>query len=64
MARLTTLERAFELAQSGQCATYNDLRKRLKSEGYSDSTEQLSFPALRKQLTKLIQEHPATSPAA
>jgi hypothetical protein len=30
----TTIERAFELAHSGECKTMNDIRSRLKAEGY------------------------------
>ena len=31
----TALERAFELARSGECRTVTDVRARLKREGYS-----------------------------
>jgi exonuclease VII large subunit len=55
MNRLTILERAFELAQSGDCENFNDLRQKLKAEGYTDSATQMSFPSLRKQLSAIIQ---------
>jgi hypothetical protein len=31
----TTIERAFELAHSGECKTINDIRSRLKAERYN-----------------------------
>jgi hypothetical protein len=49
----TTLERAFELAQSGQCADLQKLILRLKAEGYKPS--QVVGPLLRKQLMQLMQ---------
>jgi hypothetical protein len=63
MHRLTILERAFELAQTGPCETFDELRKQLKAEGY-DSASQMSFPALKKQLSKIIQARRAAAPAA
>lgn len=33
----STLERAFELAKSGECKGLDELRKKLKAEGYSES---------------------------
>jgi hypothetical protein len=35
-ARVTALERAFQLARSGQTATTEDIKKRLKREGYNE----------------------------
>jgi hypothetical protein len=32
----TTVERAFELARSGQCRTINEIRQQLKIEGYNE----------------------------
>ncbi len=61
MNRLTILERAFELAQAGPCENFDELRKQLKSEGY-DSATQMSFPALKKQLCKIIQTRRAATP--
>ena len=48
----TPLERAFQLARSGQHASVDAIRKQLHKEGYS--TSQLFGPALRKQLRELI----------
>lgn len=53
--RLTTLERAFQLANSGECANVDQIRMRLKSEGYSDGQAHTKGPSIRSQLTKLCQ---------
>jgi hypothetical protein len=46
------LERAFELARSGKCASVTEIRKRLKAEGYAAAT--VAGTALSKQLRALI----------
>jgi hypothetical protein len=46
------LERAFELARSGRCATVADIKRRLREEGYRD--DQVEGPLLFGQLNKLI----------
>jgi hypothetical protein len=48
----TALERAFQLAKSGNVATVSALKERLKAEGYSDAT--VKGKALTKQLRDLI----------
>jgi hypothetical protein len=49
----TSLERAFELAKCGQCATVKEIKKRLKAEGLWDN--QLVGKTLIKQLRDLIE---------
>jgi hypothetical protein len=49
---VTALERAFQLAKSGECASMAELRKRLKAEAYSDIA--ITGRALSKQLVALI----------
>jgi hypothetical protein len=49
---ITALERAFQLAKSGDYATVSDIRKRLAQEGYSIA--QITGGALSKQLLALI----------
>ena len=49
----TTLQRAFELAQSGKCLNVMEIVKQLKSEKYDYS--QIEGPALKKQLLQIIQ---------
>jgi hypothetical protein len=52
VTQLTPLERAFELARSGECAQVSDIRKRLRDEGYSDA--QIEGPILTRQLRALL----------
>jgi len=49
----TALERAFELAESGKAASIADVRRKLKSEGYS--SDQLTCSVLA-QLRERIQK--------
>lgn len=50
---VTALERAFQLAQSGNYATVEAIRKQLKAERYS--IDQIKGPTLARQLFALIQ---------
>ncbi len=50
--RLTALERAFILAQSGKFASVQDVKKQLRAEGFS--VDQITGRALSRQLTALI----------
>jgi hypothetical protein len=49
--RPTPVERAFELARSGECESVNAVRKRLKDEGVSAA--QIFGPSLSRQLREL-----------
>ena len=49
---ITALERAFQLAESGECYSVPDLKKRLQAEGYS--TSQIVGRELARQLRGLI----------
>ena len=51
-----TVERAFELARSGDCATLSDIRARLIREHYTAVSEHLTGPSLRRDLTRLCRE--------
>ena len=51
--RKTPLQRAFELARSGKCASVHEIIARLKAEKYEVS--QIEGPALKKQLLQLIE---------
>ncbi len=51
--RPTYTERAFALAQSGECESMKGIRQQLKAEGYTDSG-QLHGGSIRNQLIKLI----------
>ena len=50
----TALERAFQLARSGDYGTVSKIRSRLRFEGYSDG--QVIGPTLVRQLSALINE--------
>lgn len=49
--RPTTLERAFELARGGECATVGDIKDKLKQEGFSPND--VTGPSLLRQLREL-----------
>jgi hypothetical protein len=65
--RVTTLERAFEMARSGHFSSVAEIKKQLKVEGFS--VAQVTGRALTKQLKDLIRaaqeqntpEQPASS---
>jgi hypothetical protein len=50
----SALERAFQLARSGEYASVEDIKRRLKAEGYT--SEQITGSSLSKQLRALIQD--------
>lgn len=50
----TTIERAFELAESGFCADFREVRAKLRGEGYD--LDQLEGTSLRKQLNQICQK--------
>ena len=50
---LPLLERAFQLARDGGCATITDIIRVLKLEDYSGVDAQLQRPSLRIQLRQL-----------
>ena len=50
--RMTALERAFQLARSGQVSTVSEIKVSLSRDGYS--ANQLDGPSLRRQLMGLI----------
>jgi hypothetical protein len=52
--RPTPIERAFQLAQSGDCDSLADIRKRLKSEGFSE--HYIYGVSLYKQLRQLMRD--------
>jgi hypothetical protein len=56
----TALERAFELARSGDCAGLSEISRCLGHEGYSSL--QIEGPVLKKQLARLIKEAKAATP--
>lgn len=66
--RLSPLERAFELARSGSCASMTDIHRKLRSERYS--VAQITGKTLFRQMKVLMtaarafdQAQPLPSPA-
>ncbi len=52
----TTLERAFALARSGEYATVDEIRSRLKAERHDQVEGHLAGPSINRQLAKLCLE--------
>lgn len=53
MDRPATIERAYQLAESGDCATVDDIKIRLQGEGYASVWQHLSAPTLSRALRRL-----------
>lgn len=53
-SRISQLERAFELASSGRCASVADIKRKLREEGYMD--DQVEGPVLFGQLNSLMKK--------
>jgi hypothetical protein len=63
-SKVTALERAFQLARSGRMATVEDIKKRLKQEGYDERVVADGGRLLMTQLKGLIKTAGAdTQPA-
>lgn len=54
MDRQTTLERAFELAQTGACRTVGEIRSQLKKEQLESVDAHLSGHSIQRQLRGLL----------
>jgi hypothetical protein len=59
MSTRNTVERAFELAASGEVQTFDDLRRKLQWEGYEAVEAHLAGSAIRKQLKERLAAHSA-----
>ena len=53
MSDLSSLERAFALAKSGECSSIDDIRRKLKSERYESIDQHLAGPSIKRQLNQL-----------
>lgn len=51
--RLTTIERAYELAKSGDCASVSEIKAKLKAERFADVDGQLYGKSIGTALRKL-----------
>ena len=58
----STLERAFTLARSGECATLNDIRAKLKAESHDQVDAHLAGPSIKRQLNRLCEESRVAEP--
>ena len=54
MEQLHIIERAFQLAQSGECRRMADLHARLRKEQYSQIDEHLGGKAIKQQLRDIF----------
>ena len=50
----STIERAYELAKSGQFRTISQIREQLRSEGYSAAPAHLTSLTLTAELRRMI----------
>jgi hypothetical protein len=52
--RLSLIERAFQLADSGTCENISDIERNLTRENYESVLQHLTAPSLRKELASRI----------
>jgi len=60
--RPTTIERAYELARSGDCRTLGDVKQRLSADGHERIQEHLYGGTISTALRKLCQAHYVAKP--
>lgn len=60
--RPTTLERAYQLAESGACRTVGEVKQILKNEGYERIQDALYGSTITTALRKLCQENWVSPP--
>jgi len=51
---LTMIDRALQLAQSGQCISVNEVRQQLRREGYVGIGAEMGGAAINRQLIELL----------
>lgn len=56
MDRPSIIERSLELARSGKCRRVEDIRRRLKEEGFSQVDEHLAGRSFKRQLLEVCAE--------
>jgi hypothetical protein len=62
IAGVTTVERAYQLAESGQYQSIPEITKRLRVEGFIDATEHVSASrALALSLSRVIEARPSST---
>ena len=55
-ARVSTIERAFQLARMGEAGNLTDISVRLNREGYLEVEQHLQSPLLRQQLRAICRQ--------
>jgi len=60
--RPTTIERAYQLAESGTCRTVGDIKSRLQAEGHERVQDRLYGGSITSALRKLCTEHYVAPP--
>lgn len=60
--RISTIERAFQLAKEGPCHSVVDIRERLTAEGYEGVFSHLNGLGIRRQLTEALVARGVTRP--
>lgn len=61
MSLMPIIERAYELARSGDCASFSDIKRKLAREGYHDAQSHLDGMLIRAQLTALLEANPPSA---
>lgn len=64
MHRQTTVERAFDLAETGTCITVNDIRTQLKREQHESVDAHLAGQSIQKQLRARLEKKRLEMPLA
>jgi hypothetical protein len=54
-SEINIIERALQIAREGACLNWNEVAKKLKSEGHGSVEAHLSGPSLRKQINALCE---------
>ncbi len=60
--RVGTIERAYQLARSGDYGTVRQLRTQLEREGYFDAASQIMSPSLMRDLGRCCRAAQAARP--
>ena len=54
MPQQIAIERAFQLARDGTCRSIEDMRRKLKAEGFCDVERHLADPPTKRQLIEAM----------
>lgn len=52
----SVVERAFELARDGKCQNMREIKTTLKKEQFSNVTDYLSGPSIKRQISMVIRQ--------